>query len=121
MPKKAKELSARAVDALKVEGRYAVGGVDGLHLLIAGNGRSWILRVKIGARRTDIGLGSSDDVSLANARDKAREYRRKVREGIDPLHEKREARAALQVAKVKSKTFKECAEAFLEAQEGKWK
>ena len=121
MPKKAKELTARAVDALKTEGRFAVGGVDGLHLLIAGNGRSWILRVKIGARRTDIGLGSSDDVSLADAREKAREYRRKVREGIDPMDEKRQARAALQVAKVKSRTFKECAEAFLEAQEGKWK
>ena len=35
MPKKAKELSAIAVSKLKAEGRYAVGGVDGLQLFIA--------------------------------------------------------------------------------------
>jgi hypothetical protein len=36
MPKKAKELSALAVAKFKKEGRYAVGGVDGLHFRIAG-------------------------------------------------------------------------------------
>ena len=36
MPKKAKELSALAVSKLKQDGRYAVGGVDGLYLRIAG-------------------------------------------------------------------------------------
>ncbi|ESC02306.1 integrase [Salmonella enterica subsp. enterica serovar Senftenberg str. 361154004] len=41
MPKKARELSALAVSRLKAEGRYAVSGVDGLYLRIAGRSRAW--------------------------------------------------------------------------------
>ena len=37
MPKKAKELPAVAVAKFKHEGRYAAGGVDGLHLRITGH------------------------------------------------------------------------------------
>lgn len=121
MPRKAKELSALAVSKLREEGRYAVGGADGLHFRVAGNSRAWILRIKVGARRRDIGLGPYPEVLLAEARELAREYRKKVRFGIDPLAERREARAALIVAKVKSKTFEDCAKAYVEAQRAGWK
>ena len=47
MPKKAKELTALTVSKLKAEGRYAVGGADGLHLYVVGNARSWILRIAV--------------------------------------------------------------------------
>ena len=67
MPKKAKELSAISVSKLKQDGRYTVGGVDGLCLTIKNGYRSWILRVVVGRRtdengkslphRRDIGLG----------------------------------------------------------------
>lgn len=90
MPKKAKELSALAVSKIKAEGRYAVGGADGLHLRVAGGSRAWVLRVVVGTRtndegkavvhRRDIGLGSYPEVSLAEAREKARERRKQVRE-----------------------------------------
>ena len=119
MPKKAKELSALAVSKLKTEGRYAVGGADGLHLRIAGASRAWVLRLAVGTRtdakgntvvhRRDIGLGSYPEVSLAEAREKARELRKQVREGIDPLQEKREAKARDAKQAAKSKTFAECA------------
>jgi len=49
MPKKAKELSALAVAKFKGDGRYAVGGVDGLYLRVTGNSRSWVLRIATGA------------------------------------------------------------------------
>lgn len=48
MPKKARELSALTVSRLKAEGRYAVGGVDGLYLRIAGRSRAWVLCVAMG-------------------------------------------------------------------------
>jgi hypothetical protein len=102
MGKKARELSALAVSKLRSEGRYAVGGADGLHFRIAGNSRAWVLRIMIDARRRDIGLGPYPEVLLADARELAREYRKKVRAGIDPVEEKREARASLTVAKAKS-------------------
>jgi len=59
MPKIAKPLGALAVKNLVNEGLHAVGGVSGLYLSVNLNGaRSWILRTKIGSRRSDIGLGT---------------------------------------------------------------
>ncbi|MFA6117397.1 MAG: integrase arm-type DNA-binding domain-containing protein [Sphingomonas sp.] len=121
MPKKAKEISALALSKLKAEGRYAVGGADGLHFRIVGNSRAWVLRIKVGAKRRDIGLGPYPEVLLADARELAREYRKKVRNGVDPLAEKREARVAANVAKAKAKTFEDCAKAYVEAQRAGWK
>lgn len=121
MAKKAKELSALAVSKLRDEGRYAVGGVDGLYLRIAGNSRAWVLRIKIGGKRCDVGLGAFPEITLSAARDLSRDHRRKVREGVDPLAERREARAALLVERAAAKTFKECAEAYVEANKAGWK
>jgi hypothetical protein len=85
--KKAKELSAMSVAKIKENGRHAVGGVDGLHLRIVNGSRAWVLRVVVGQRvneygelqkhRRDIGLGSYPEVSLAEAREKARELKNK--------------------------------------------
>lgn len=121
MAKKAKELSALAVSKLKDEGRYAVGGVDGLYLRIAGNSRAWVLRIKIGGKRCDVGLGPFSEIKLTDARELAREYRRKVREGVDPLKERRDARAATLIERAAAKTFKECAEAYIAANKAGWK
>lgn len=123
MPKKAKELSALAVAKLKTEGRHAVGGADGLHLRIAGGSRAWVLRIAVGTRlndngkpvvhRRDVGLGSYPEVSLAEAREKARELRKQVRGGIDPIEQKKQDREALRVQQSKAKTFRECAEVVI--------
>ncbi|ECK6621582.1 integrase arm-type DNA-binding domain-containing protein [Salmonella enterica] len=124
MPKKARELSALAVSRLKAEGRYAVGGVDGLYLRIAGRSRAWVLCVAMGTRinragksvprRLNMGLGPYQEVSLAEARDKARELRGQIRNGIDPLKEKHAQKAHQEKTARKKKTFHECAEAVLE-------
>lgn len=127
MPKKARELSALAVSRLKTEGRYAVGGVDGLYLRIAGRSRAWVLCVAMGTRinksgktvprRLNMGLGPYQEVSLAEARDKARELRKQIRNGIDPLKEKHIQKAHQEKIARKQKTFHECAEAVLEIKE----
>jgi len=124
MPKKAKELSVLTVSKIKTEGRYAVGGVDGLHLCVVGNSRSWILRIAVGKRmngkgetvvhRRDMGLGSYPEISLAEARDKAREMRRQVRNGLDPLEQKQRNSEALRTQQHQAKTFRECAEVVIE-------
>jgi integrase len=124
MPKKAKELSALAVSKLKAEGRYAVGGADGLYLCIVGNSRTWSLRFAVGTRknskgkivvhRRDMGLGSYPDVSLAEARDKARELRRQIKSGIDPLEEKKRNKEAQRIQQRNTRTFRECADVVLE-------
>ena len=121
MPKKAKELTAMAVSKIKSEGLHAVGGIPGLYLQIIGNSRTWVFRVKVGGRRHKIGLGSCVLVSLAEARDNARELHKKIREGVNPLEVRRTAKARAKLESVKIKTFRECAEAFIMANRAGWK
>lgn len=128
MPRKAKELTALAVSKLKEDGRHAVGGVAGLHLRISGVSRSWVLRLVLSSgdssspgRRADIGLGGYPEITLAEARDRARELRRKVREGVDPVAERRRVKAR-QVRQIEqAKTFAECAQAYLASHRASWK
>lgn len=131
MPKKAIELSALAVSRLKADGRHAVGGVDGLHLRVVGQARAWVLRVVVGQRtdsagkvvlhRRDIGLGSYPEVSLAEAREAAREKRKQIRSGIDPVQERKSGKVRKTLEAVKAKTFRECAEAYISANRAGWK
>ena len=110
MPKKAKELSAIEVNRIVKPGLRAVGGVAGLHLQIKDSGaRSWILRVKIGSKRRDIGLGGFPDVTLRAARDSAREARELIRQGIDPIAERKSAKVALISAQAKELSFEKAA------------
>ncbi|MGR3271777.1 site-specific integrase [Thalassococcus profundi] len=94
MPKRSPELKALEVKRLFKPGRHAVGGVQGLYLNVTDTGaRSWILRVIVNGSRRHIGLGAFDDVSLAEARDLAREMRKKIISGIDPVAERKAALA----------------------------
>jgi integrase len=115
MPRKAEALSAVEVKRLTRPGFYAVGGVSGLHLQVTGTGaRSWILRAKVGLKRRDIGLGGYPDVPLAQARDKAREAREAIKDGIDPVEQRKAARLALMADQAKSITFRDAARRYLE-------
>lgn len=85
------KMTAVSVKALTAPGRYGDG--DGLYLDVApGGARTWIVRVQSNGKRRDIGLGSFKLVGLADARTAAADIRRKVRAGIDPVQERREAR-----------------------------
>ncbi len=82
MPKKAKELNALQVKRLAKPGLHAVGGIAGLQLQVKQTGaRSWILRAQIGTWRRDSGLGGYPDVTLAAARERARDARDQIRQG----------------------------------------
>jgi integrase len=122
MPKKARELGALEVGRLKDPGLHAVGGVAGLHLQVDKSGaRSWILRVTIGDRRPDMGLGGYPDVTLAGAREAARAARAKIKAGVDPLAEARKARSALKAATASAWTLRACGEGYIAAKESEWK
>ena len=110
MPKLAKTLSAIEVTNLKTPGHHAVGGVPGLALQITDSGaRSWVLRVLIGSKRRDVGLGAFPTVKLADARRLAAEHKELIRKGIDPVEERRKARAALVEAQAPIMTFMKAA------------
>ena len=77
------KLSERKIQGLRAPGRYSDGA--GLHLHVrAGGSRTWVLRKMLGGRQTDFFPGPHPDLSLADAREKARKWRRLIREGRDP-------------------------------------
>jgi integrase len=84
------KLSATAVKAASRPGR--IGDGDGLYLVVKLSGsKSWVVRVQKNGNRRDFGLGSAAKVSLAVARERAREVRTWVELGLDPLFERRKA------------------------------
>lgn len=122
MPKKSKELSAMEVSRLTSQGRHPVGGVSGLYLKVAPTGaRSWVLRVVVGGKRRDAGLGGFPDVSLAMARQTAREAREAIKKGVDPIAARAAARSALAAARGQECTFSQAAELFIKAKSPEWK
>jgi integrase len=72
-------------------------------------------------RAREMGLGSYYDVSLAEARDRARSFRRMVKEGLDPIEERRARRAEQRSERARVMTFRECAEAYIQAHRAGWK
>lgn len=121
MPKLARELQPLDVKRLKHPGTgrnvlFAVGGVQGLQLQITPTGsRSWVLRVSIGGKRRDVGLGGYPTVTLAQAREKAREARASIERGVDPVEDRKAARAALETAARRGTTFAEAMSKYLTA------
>ena len=122
MGRKAKELGPLAVSRLASPGLHFVGDVAGLALQVNQRGaRSWVLRVQVGDKRRDMGLGGFPDVSLAGTRAAAREARAKVRDGVDPIANSRALRSAINADQAQAKTFKFCALAYIDAHEAGWR
>lgn len=124
MPKKARALTALEVDRLGgpmggSDRLVPVGGVAGLRVRIKPSGaRSWVLRVLVGGKRRDIGLGGAPEVSLAEARRKAKELRAEIARGANPVVARAEARAALVAARAEQEcqrfTFRQAFDAFMQ-------
>ena len=112
IPKRAKELTAAEVRRLG-EGLHAVGGVAGLALQVSSRGgKSWILRVRVGEKRREIGLGGFPEVSLGRARESAAEAKDAIRRGVDPVEERKAARAALSAAQRQAVTFSKAFDSY---------
>lgn len=120
MPKIMKELTPLEVKLLVHDGsrfnaNFPVGGVTGLKLQITPtNARSWLLIATVGAKVREIGLGAYPSVTLSQARELAREMRDKIRRGIDPVEERKAAKAALFAAQKRGLTFDDAVEKYLE-------
>lgn len=77
-----KKLTAIRVKALKTPGKYEDGG--GLRLIVREAGaKRWVVRVTVGGRRIERGLGSFPEVSLEEAREQASAFRKAAEAGVD--------------------------------------
>lgn len=122
MPKKVKEQGAMEVSRLVTPGAHAVGGVSGLLLQVSESGaRSWLLRFMVGGKRREMGLGGYPDVTLAQAREKARAARQHVTQGVDPVAERKAARDKLRITQATALSFKQCAEKYIEGHKAGWR
>lgn len=91
--------------------------------------KSWIFRYVFQGRQRDYGLGGYPAVKLIDARDMADGARKLLRDGIDPLEERKTlaAEAARKVADaaraeaVSAITFEKCALEFIAAKESGWR
>jgi integrase len=121
MPRIAKELGPLDIKRAAHSGGRGndflpVGGVPGLQLQVTPTGgKTWVLRATVAGKRAELGLGGYPAVTLAQARDKAREARDQISRGIDPKAERRAARVALAMAASRGMTFAEAVDKYLAA------
>jgi integrase len=105
---------------LKKAGYYGDGG--NLFLQTSNTlSKSWIFRYVKDGKKYELGLGSLDNVSLADAREKASEYRKLLADGNNPFTVKRSQQLAAKLAEAKMLTFEECGNAYIETHKHGWK
>ena len=120
MARQINRLSPRAVATLTKRGRYADGG--GLYLQVSAyDTKAWIFRYTISSKSREMGLGPIHTVSLAEAREAARECRKMIREGLDPISQRRAEKAARKLQDAQAMTFRQCAEAYIRSHGAGWR
>jgi integrase len=120
-------LSQATIRHAKEPGYLADGGNLYLQVTLGANGqirKSWAFRFELDGKRYEAGLGPLHTRGLAEARDKAREWRQQLLDGINPLAARREAkkqRFAALAAEAKALTFEQAAKQYIASHERGWK
>jgi len=103
-------------------GRYAVG--YGLYLNISKDKTlSWLYRYKLAGKSRWMGLGVFNrENTLAKMHREAERLKSLVRQGVDPIEQRKSLTAGLKATNKLSKmTFKVCAKIYIDKQRPKWK
>jgi integrase len=105
------------------EGMHADG--QGLYLRVQASGaRGWIFRFQLNGKRREMGLGTLSEKSAPEARTAAGELRAVLRQGLDPIEERRRKaeQAAAQAAQVAAGavTFRTVAQDYMAAHRAGW-
>lgn len=114
-------LSAARVRALIAKGEpCVVADGDGLYLIIRPNAAAkWAWRAVINGKRRELGVGGQH-VTLAEARERARELSRQRRAGIDVLAQRRAERASAKRT-AEGSTFQKVAADYIASQRPGWR
>lgn len=119
-------LTKKDIERATKRRKYSDG--RGLFLSVSANGRkTWAFCYRFpdpsaprGYREREMGLGSIDFLTLDDARDRAVELRRLVRQGADPLQERdRETRQVIR-QKRDGSTFKQVADRYIDMKKAEW-
>jgi integrase len=120
MAREADRLNTLEVKRLDKPGYYCDGA--GLYLQVSKTGsKSWIMRYTLGGKSCEMGLGSLNAFSLAEARVRAKAQRKLLADGKDPLATKRSDQLKVRMAEASIITFDQAASAFYEANSPAWR
>jgi len=101
-------------------GYHADGG--GLYLQKREGGPgSWVFRYERNGKEKWIGLGSLDTITIGEARDQARQYRKMLLEGRDPVIERHAERAEAAKAAAETILFRDAWATVVESRKDEWK
>ena len=121
---------AKAVYPNGRRGPVLLSDGQGLNLQLMPSGsKSWVLRYMLAGKSRMMGLGAygdgNDGISLVKARELAADARAMINRGIDPIDARETAakaeKAALALSATRTKTFREVALDYIQAQEAGWK
>ena len=117
------KLAPKRVATIKHPGRYGDGG--GLWLQVSKTGKhvtkAWLFRFMLNGRARQMGLGSINTFSLAEARERAKKARQLVADGIDPIEARLAERDLSRKQQAERLTFREVAERYIELHEAGWR
>lgn len=118
--------TARGIISLAKPGYHADPDNKGLYLQITkfqgSITKSWIFRFSspVTLKRREMGIGSLESLSLANARLKAFDLRRLILDGIDPLEQRIVKRTKAIEANNNSITFADAADKCIKTKQAEW-
>ena len=114
------KLTPLGVSKKQTPGHYGDGG--GLWLQISKfKSKNWVFRYTLHGTRREMGLGATHTVSLAEARQQAKECRLTLLAGKDPIEVRETTTLAEALRRAKMMTFDQCAAAYIEAHRTSWK
>ena len=88
----------------------------GLYLQVSEAGtKSWVFRFMLDGRQREMGLGSAEVFTLAEAREKMIAARKLLHDGIDPIEARLKRRDEARAEAASRVTFKQAAEVIAEA------
>jgi len=120
MARKTNRLTAVEVTKLDKPGYYCDGG--GLYLQVSKSGsKSWIMRYTMAKKPCEMGLGSINAFTLAEARQRATAQRKLLADGTNPLEKKRSDQLTRRMAEASIITFDKAATAYIDSNSPAWR
>ena len=93
----------------------------GLFLSVSANGRkTWAFCYTINGKAREMGLGSIDFLDIEDARKKVMELRSQVRDGVDPLGDRKVEKRTASRRRLTGTTFREVAERLIDKKRPGW-
>ena len=94
----------------------------GLYLAVGASGsKSWIFRYRYQGREHEMGLGSINALTLAEAREMARQQRKLLALGKSPLEQRAAEKIAKRLSDANIITFTKAAESYIKANRAGWR